>query len=138
MRANRIFETTLYSLDLNRGEEFYKKVLGLKVASRFNRGNAFRCGRGVLLLFNPELTQIHDRPVQATGAFGSGHVAFAVKPSDLEKWRNHLKQCDVAIETEIDWQEEGRSIYFRDPAGNSIELAPPTLWGFKPQSQLRT
>ena len=21
-----------------------------------------------------------------------------------------------------------RSIYFRDPAGNSVEVAPPTLW----------
>ena len=30
---------------------------------------------------------------------------------------------------EVPWPEGGRSIYFRDPAGNSLELAPPTLWG---------
>jgi hypothetical protein len=35
----------------------------------------------------------------------------------------------VAIEKEIDWQEGGASLYLRDPAGNSIELAPPTIWG---------
>jgi hypothetical protein len=27
--------------------------------------------------------------------------------------------------TEVDWDEGGRSIYFRDPAGNVVELASP-------------
>ncbi len=30
---------------------------------------------------------------------------------------------------EVNWDQGGTSLYFRDPAGNSIELAPPTLWG---------
>jgi len=32
------------------------------------------------------------------------------------------------VEKEINWEDGGTSIYFRDPAGNSVELAPATLW----------
>jgi catechol 2,3-dioxygenase-like lactoylglutathione lyase family enzyme len=35
----------------------------------------------------------------------------------------------VAIEQEMDWPRGGRSFYFRDPAGNSLELATPKIWG---------
>jgi hypothetical protein len=35
----------------------------------------------------------------------------------------------VEIEREVDWDEGGTSLYVRDPAGNSVELAPPTIWG---------
>ncbi|MDQ3546548.1 MAG: glyoxalase/bleomycin resistance/extradiol dioxygenase family protein, partial [Verrucomicrobiota bacterium] len=43
-------------------------------------------------------------------------------------WRERLQEAGVAIESEVEWPEGGRSLYFRDPAGNSVELAPPTLW----------
>ena len=35
---------------------------------------------------------------------------------------------DLAVVFRCGWDEGGRSIYFRDPAGNVVELAPPTLW----------
>jgi predicted enzyme related to lactoylglutathione lyase len=35
----------------------------------------------------------------------------------------------VAIEKIVDWPGGGRSLYFRDPAGNSLELATPRIWG---------
>jgi hypothetical protein len=57
-------------------------------------------------------------------------MAFVVPPAELDDWRRHLASCGVPIETEVNWPEGGCSLYFRDPAGNSIELAPPTLWGF--------
>ena len=44
-------------------------------------------------------------------------------------WRAHLAAHNVAIEMEVNWEQGGTSIYFRDPAGNSVELAPLTLWG---------
>ena len=44
-------------------------------------------------------------------------------------WRTHLEQNGVVIEREITWPKGGRSIYFRDPGGNSIELASPKIWG---------
>lgn len=57
-------------------------------------------------------------------------MAFAVSGTELDGWRAHLLDCQVPIEMEVEWPEGGRSIYFRDPAGNSVELAPPTMWGF--------
>ena len=35
----------------------------------------------------------------------------------------------MTIEQEVDWPRGGRSFYFRDPAGNSLELATPRIWG---------
>ena len=40
-----------------------------------------------------------------------------------------LEEARVAIEQTMDWPRGGRSFYFRDPAGNSLELATPKIWG---------
>lgn len=40
----------------------------------------------------------------------------------LDDWRQHLQTNDVLIEAEVEWPPGGKSIYFRDPAGNSVEL----------------
>jgi catechol-2,3-dioxygenase len=37
----------------------------------------------------------------------------------------------VPIEIEITWPGGGHSIYFRDPAGNSIELATAKTWNLQ-------
>ena len=95
------------------------------------RGISFRCGETVLLLFDPERTRIPDAGVPTHGAHGEGHIAFVVVDSELDSWRARLTERGVAIEAEVDWPEGGRSLYFRDPAGNVVELAPPTLWRAK-------
>ena len=45
-------------------------------------------------------------------------------------WRSHLETNGIEIESEVTWPRGGRSLYVRDPAGNSVELASPTIWGF--------
>ena len=65
----------------------------------------------------------------AHGAVGPGHAAFAVDEAELPAWRARLRAHGVAVEAEIAWPRGGRSLYVRDPAGNSIELAPPRIWG---------
>jgi len=129
MKAERIFETVLYADDLRAAESFYRDVLGLEVQSNMGVGLAFRFGSSVLLVFDAKRTEVSHRGVPSHGAHGPGHVAFGVRDEELEAWREHLARHGVAIEREVEWSEGGRSIYFRDPAGNSIELAPPTLWG---------
>ena len=129
MKVKRVFETVLYAKDLDAAERFYREVLGLDVQTRVQVGIAFRCEHGVVLIFNPDLTNTADRGVPKSGAEGPGHIAFGVEDDELGAWRSHLANCGVEIEMEVDWDEGGRSIYFRDPAGNSVELAPPTLWG---------
>ena len=32
------------------------------------------------------------------------------------------------IESEVNWDRGGTSIYFRDPEGHSVELATPGVW----------
>ena len=34
----------------------------------------------------------------------------------------------VPIEAEIAWPQGGHSLYVRDPASNSVELATPSIW----------
>ena|ERR1051326_8992879 len=125
----RIFETVLYAEDLAAAEQCYDGVLGLERLGCSALVVSLRCGAGVLLIFDPRKSGVTDRDVPSHGTHGVGHVAFAAKPQDLPAWREQLQQAGVPIEKEIDWEEGGRSIYFRDPAGNVVELAPPTMWG---------
>jgi catechol 2,3-dioxygenase-like lactoylglutathione lyase family enzyme len=129
MRATHIFETVLYADDLAAAERFYTEVLGLELYSRFDVAISLRCQGGVLLIFDPARASLPNRGVPSHGARGPGHLAFAANPDDLVAWLDHLRAHNVAIEMEVNWEQGGTSIYFRDPAGNSIELAPPTLWG---------
>jgi catechol 2,3-dioxygenase-like lactoylglutathione lyase family enzyme len=128
MQPSKIFETVLYAEDLAAAERFYHEALGLEVIERNNLTVVFRCGGGVLLIFDPRKSAAADRDVPSHGSTGVGHVAFAAKPEDLDAWREQLRQAGVPIEHEVDWDEGGHSIYFRDPAGNVVELAPPTIW----------
>jgi catechol 2,3-dioxygenase-like lactoylglutathione lyase family enzyme len=129
MQATRIFETVIYADDLGAAERFYREVMGLELVSRFDVALAFRCENGVLLIFDPDKAGQPGRDVPSHGATGPGHLAFAAAASELDGWRNHLRAHGVPIEREVNWEVGGTSIYFRDPAGNSVELAPPTLWG---------
>ena len=130
MQVTSILETCLYVMDLAAAEEFYTHVLGLKVYSRGEgRHVFFQCGSGMFLLFNAQQTAKSDGIMPAHGTAGAGPVAFAAAESELESWRAQLQHAGVKIESEIEWPKGGRSLYFRDPSGNSVELATPRLWG---------
>jgi catechol-2,3-dioxygenase len=129
VKPHHIFETVLYATDLAEVEQFYRDVIGLEVLGRGQAAAVFRCGEGVLLIFNPDVARRTGRGVPPHGAEGAGHIAFAMPVADLDRWREHFQASGVPIEMEVAWPEGGRSIYVRDPAGNSVELAPPTIWG---------
>ncbi|MEZ4518564.1 MAG: VOC family protein [Chloroflexota bacterium] len=129
MKATRIFETVIYADDLVAARQFYTEVLGLELVTAFDVAISFRCEFGALLIFDPEKSILPGRDVPSHGAIGPGHIAFAAPADTLDDWRAHLAAHDVPIEKEVTWSFGGTSIYFRDPAGNSVELAPSTLWG---------
>ena len=126
---DRVLETILYVNDLAAAERFYGELLGLELDSRKDGLFAFfRCGPGMLLLFEPGAAAT-GRAVPAHGARGPGHACFAVAEDALAAWRSRLIAAGVAIEQEVKWPRGGGSFYFRDPAGNSLELATPRIWG---------
>ena len=126
---DRVLESVLYAADLDKAERFYTDVLGLTLHARQPGLFAFfRCGPGMVLLFDPDAASV-GRDVPAHGARGPGHLCFAVRPSELPAWRQRLRAAGVAIEREVTWPRGGESLYFRDPAGNSLELATPAIWG---------
>ena len=132
----RVLETALYAEDLAAADRFYGHLLGLeRIAFVDGRHVFFRCGDGVVLIFDPrntsnQATTVNGAAVPLHGATGAGHIALAVADSDLPAWRAYLETNGVAIESEVRWPRGGRSLYVRDPAGNSVEIASPALWGF--------
>ena len=131
-----VLETSLYVSDLGHALAFYEEVLGLRriddVYFAGGRGAVLQVGNGpsVLLLFRAEITRAGgDLP--AHGTTGAGHVAFRVAPEELPRWRERLRECGVSIEQEFAFGENPPSIYFRDPDGNSLELAVADIWHLK-------
>ena len=134
-----VLETALYADDLHKAEVFYSTVLELELDSKDDgRHLFFKCGQAMLLIFNPEVTAVTTGLVPHHGATGPGHVAFSVDAGDLDAWVEQIESRGVGVEARIDWPAGGRSIYFRDPAGNSLELTTPQIWGFEAPAQAST
>lgn len=138
-----VHEASLYVQDLDTAERFWRG-LGLPCIGRApGRHVFFRAGEDMLLVFHPEGTRKTtggagdargprepSSTVPPHGAEGAGHVALSVPDrAALEQWRTRLANAGVAIEAEITWPSGGRSIYFRDPAGNSLEFITRGSWG---------
>jgi len=132
MRAGPVLETVLYADDIAAAREFYRAVLGLALEKEVpGRFAFFRCGEQMFLLFNPAFTEkqnAEDNPPRH-GARGPGHVCFRATRLELEQWRAHFAKNGIALEKVIDWPGGGRSLYVRDPAGNSVEFAEGAIWG---------
>jgi catechol 2,3-dioxygenase-like lactoylglutathione lyase family enzyme len=124
-----VIETAIYAADLGAAESFYADVLGLLVMGRkAGRHVFFHVGAAnVLLVFNADTTLAEESVPHGTR--GPGHFALGVPAAALDAWREYLVACGVAIEKEVTWPPGGRSLYFRDPAGNSVELVTPGVWG---------
>ncbi|TIO05468.1 VOC family protein [Mesorhizobium sp.] len=135
MTPSAILESALYVTDLDAAQDFYSGVLGLDLLGKVEgRHLFFRCGDGVLLIFNAEATKVPPAPdarlkVPPHGTVGDGHLCFATSADEIVRWKAHLEAKKIAIESEFEWPQGGRSIYIRDPSGNSIEFAEPRIWG---------
>jgi catechol 2,3-dioxygenase-like lactoylglutathione lyase family enzyme len=131
LQLRRILETALYADDLDRAETFYTSVLGLRVfAKEIGRHLFFKFSDQMLLIFNPAKTSQESETVPH-GCHGAGHIAFGVPSSELDGWKQNLQSNGVEIEQDIRWPNGARSLYFRDPAGNCLELASPLVWGME-------
>lgn len=134
MKIKGILETCLYTKNLEAAEKFYRALPGVQFISKeTNRHIFFRCGECMLLLFDPRSTSDSDsnssgNEIPAHGALGPGHVAFSINPESTNQWKRFFTENDIEIESEVTWPNGSVSLYFRDPAGNSLELVSPDIW----------
>jgi catechol 2,3-dioxygenase-like lactoylglutathione lyase family enzyme len=129
----RILETALYVDDLDLVVAFYRDVLGLRVLDASARLVSMDAGEATVLL-------VFQRGATVSGLHAPGgwipphdghgpvHLAFAIAAETLAAWERRLDELGVAIESRVAWTRGGHSIYFRDPAGHSVELATPGTW----------
>ena len=129
----RILETALYVDDLDAVVAFYRDVLGLRVLETGTRLVSIDAGQAtVLLLFRRGATvsglDTSGGRIPPHDGRGPVHLAFAIASEALDAWVLRLQERGVEIESRVRWDRGGQSIYFRDPAGHSLELATPGTW----------
>lgn len=129
-----VLEAALYADDLEAARGFYAGLLELpEIAAQDGRHVFFRCGATVLLVFRSDASRRPPGPdalpVPPHGAEGAGHICLQVARAELDLLVARLDRAGVAIESDFHWPHGPRSIYVRDPAGNSVEFAAAELWG---------
>ena len=113
----------MYVGDLDVGAAFYTDVLGLPLVLSTTEARFLRASPGsVLILFDVAGLATRESVIPAHGASGPGHVALPIDDDSLAEWRARLARHGVAIEHEQTWPTGARSLYCRDPDGNSVEL----------------
>ena len=128
-----VLETSLYVDDVGRSSEFYGRIFGFKTMIQDQRFCALSvAGRHVLLLFrkgsSTTVTVVPGGVIPPHDGSGELHLAFSVPASALGDWEARLAALGVAIESRVSWPRGGRSVYFRDPARNLVELITPGCW----------
>jgi len=118
MNIKTASETCLYVNDIVAAERFYRVVIKLTTSYRVtDQYVVFHYGDGALILFQSE-----NRQSSAYNLYEPGHVSFDINTTEISMWEEHLRQHNVPVETEVIWPTGRHSIYFRDPAGNRVEL----------------
>lgn len=125
-----VYETVVYAEDVRAIASFYAETLGLRLVGEPDEllASLRLPDGGMFLVFNSRVAAQPGRPVPSHGTMGAGHVAFAVGRDSLDDWAERLAGRGVEIEQAVEWESGGRSLYFRDPAGNSVELVEGDIW----------
>lgn len=56
------------------------------------------------------------------------HFAFSIPADEFDSWQRELKAKGIMIESIVTWPGNARSLYFRDPDENLVELLTPGFW----------
>ena len=122
-----MLETVVYCTAENEEEtrHFYRDVLGMRPFGEDSVGH--RLPTGVFLVFNRDESSVQDSP-PAHGAAGAVHTCFLAAEGEYERWKDDLTAKGIEIVDELTWERGLRSFYFRDPAGNMLEIAEGDMW----------
>lgn len=128
-----VLETTLYVEDVERSAEFYRRVFGFEALDGGRNVRPLSVGRRQVLLLCRKGGAA--RPRRLAGGVvpphdGTGHLhlAFSIRASDVKRWERWLQEQEVPIESSVQWERGGRSLYFRDPDDHVLELVTPGTW----------
>ena len=134
-----IVEAALYVEQVARSMDFYRDLFGFEEELRVENIGVLRVpGRQALILFPRSIAQAPvitpplaiDGTIPSHGGSGRMHVAFSIRPEDLDPWKARLAERGVKIESIVRWKRGGTSLFFRDPDQHLIELLSPGLWTF--------
>lgn len=112
MAKRGLSHIALKTRDLKKTEEFYLKVLGLKVA--------FRHPPSMIFLTTPgsgDLLNFVKTSKRASGNQGLEHIGFKVSAAALKRLERKLDEQDIAIEG----RRGDTAFYITDPNGYQIE-----------------
>ena len=128
-----MLEFGLYVKDVSRAADFYHLLFGFPVLISKERMAALDVeGKQILLLFkhgaSGEPMNMPGGVLPPHGSEGTSHVAFAIQERDLEPWEHWLREQGIEVESKVEWEEGGRSLYFRDLDGHLLELVTPGVW----------
>jgi len=130
IKIHGVIETGIYVDNLDETEAFYRSILGLTVIAKESGHHVFfQAGEASVLLAFVAKAAMKGDHLPSHEATGPGYFALGIDPDALDAWRRMLQENGVAIEQEVEWPRGGKSIYFRDPAGNLVELITPGIWG---------
>jgi catechol 2,3-dioxygenase-like lactoylglutathione lyase family enzyme len=105
--------------DIEKSIEFYSRILNMKIEWRPDPDNAYlTSGTDNLALHRSD----EDALISNKGALD--HFGFLVaRPDDVDEWACRLEAEGVPLAQRPKTHRDGaRSIYFRDPDGNLIQL----------------
>ena len=132
MKINKVIETCIYSSDLRSMKKFYVGILGLSIIHEEEDKLIFlKAGKSVLLIFDPLRTSINNDKLPTHGAItppSSIHFAMEIEEQEYQLCKELLVRNGIAIEKEVKWNWNTKSLYFRDPSGNLVELITPGGW----------
>ena len=132
MKIKKVVETCIYSSDLESMKNFYAGILGLPVIQEEQDKLIFlKAGKSMLLIFDPLRTKTNNGSLPAHGTPtrpSSIHFAREIEEQEYHASKQLLIDNNIAIEKEVNWNSHAKSIYFRDPAGNLVELITPGGW----------
>jgi catechol-2,3-dioxygenase len=128
-------------------KDFYINILGLEFVSEENDRHVFlKVDQSMLLIFNPnkmlannnnnnnnnisnESSSTSQLPIH--GAFAPPsiiHFALEIEKQNYDNAKYMLNEKNIKIDKEVIWEKGTNSIYFRDPAGNLVEIITQGSW----------
>jgi catechol-2,3-dioxygenase len=132
LKINKVVETCIYSSDLKNMKKFYVGILGLPIIQEEGDKLIFlKAGKSMLLIFDPLRTSINNDKLPTHGAMtppSSIHLAMEIEKQEYQPCKELLARNGITIEKEVIWNSKAKSLYFRDPAGNLVELITPGGW----------